>query len=55
MINPAVGPDLDHLWLVGADEDHWNIAVKYLSAWEIEESLGGDLLSPTERIENPGP
>ncbi|AFZ71302.1 IS1096 element passenger TnpR family protein [Natronobacterium gregoryi] len=53
-INPAVGLDQGHLWFVGEDEDYWNSAVKYQCPQEYEESLGGDPILRTERIENAG-
>jgi len=53
-INPAVGLDQGHLWFVGEDEDYWNSAVKYQCPQEYEESLSGDPLLRTERIENAG-
>ncbi len=51
-INPAVGLDQGHLWFVGDDEDYWDSAVKYQCPQEYEESLGGDPILRTERIEN---
>ena len=51
-INPAVGLDQGHLWFVGEDEDYWDSAVKYQCPQEYEESLGGDPVLRTERIEN---
>ncbi|WP_123622732.1 hypothetical protein [Halorubrum sp. CSM-61] len=53
-INPAVGLDQGHLWFVGKDEDYWDSAVKYQCPQEYEESLGGDPILRTERIENAG-
>jgi len=53
-INPAVGLDQGHLWFVGEDEDYWDSAVKYQCPQEFEESLGGDPVLRTERIENAG-
>ena len=53
-INPAVGLDQGHLWFVGDDEDYWDSAVKYQCPQEYEESVGGDLVLRTERIENAG-
>lgn len=53
-INPAVGLDQDHLWFVGEDENYWDSAVKYQCPQEYEESLGGDPVLRTERIENAG-
>ena len=53
-INPAVGLDQGHLWFVGDDEDYWDSAVKYQCPQEYEESLGGDPVLRTERIENAG-
>lgn len=53
-INSAVGLDQDHLWFVGTGEDYWNSEVKYQCPQEYEESLGGDPLLRTERIENAG-
>ena len=53
-INPAIGLDQDHLWFVGDDEDYWDSAVKYQCPQEYEESLGGDPILRTERIENAG-
>lgn len=53
-INPAVGLDQGHLWFVGEDEDYWDSAVKYQCPQEYEESLGGDPVLHTERIENGG-
>ncbi|ELY41598.1 IS1096 element passenger TnpR family protein [Natronorubrum sulfidifaciens] len=53
-INPAVGLDQGHLWFVGEDEDYWDSAVKYQCPQEYEESLNGDPLLRTERIENAG-
>ena len=52
--NPAVGLDHGHLWFVGSDEDYWDSDVKYQCPQEYEESLGGDPLLRTERIENAG-
>ncbi|AGB33828.1 hypothetical protein C488_20997 [Natrinema pellirubrum DSM 15624] len=54
LINPAVGLDQGHLWFVGEDEDYWDSAVKYQCPQEYEESLNGDPLLRTERIENAG-
>lgn len=54
VINPAVGLDQGHLWFVGKDEDYWDSAVKYQCPQEYEESLGGDPILRTERIENAG-
>jgi hypothetical protein len=51
-INSAVGLDRDHLWFVGKNEDYWDSAVKYQCPQEYEESLGGDPVLRTERIEN---
>jgi hypothetical protein len=51
-INPAVGLDQSHLWFVGSDEDYWDSDVKYQCPQEYEESLGGDPVLRTERIEN---
>lgn len=51
-INPAVGLDQGHLWFIGADEDYWDSDVKYQCPQEYEESLGGDPLLRSERIEN---
>jgi hypothetical protein len=51
-INPAVGLDQGHLWFVGSDEDYWDSDVKYQCPQEYEESLGGDPVLRTERIEN---
>jgi len=53
-INPAVGLDQGHLWFVGEDEDYWDSAVKYQCPQEYDESLSGDPLLRTERIENAG-
>ncbi|WP_256546742.1 plasmid pRiA4b ORF-3 family protein [Halobellus inordinatus] len=53
-INPAIGLDQGHLWFVGDDEDYWDSAVKYQCPQEYEESLGGDPILRTERIENAG-
>jgi hypothetical protein len=53
-INPAVGLDQGHLWFVGDDEDYWDSAIKYQCPQEYEESLGGDPVLRTERIENAG-
>lgn len=53
-INPAIGLDQGHLWFVGDDEDYWDSAVKYQCPQEYEESLGGDPVLRTERIENAG-
>ncbi|WP_123538415.1 IS1096 element passenger TnpR family protein [Halosimplex salinum] len=53
-INPAVGLDQGHLWFVGEGEDYWDSAVKYQCPQEYEESLGGDPVLRTERIENAG-
>ena len=53
-INPAFGLDQGHLWFVGDDEDYWDSAVKYQCQQEYEESLGGDPILRTERIENAG-
>ena len=53
-INPAFGLDQGHLWFVGDDEDYWDSAVKYQCPQEYEESLGGDPVLRTERIENAG-
>lgn len=53
-INPAVGLDQDHLWFIGEDEDYWDSVVKYQCPQEYEESLGGDPVLRTERIENAG-
>ena len=53
-INPAVGLDQGHLWFVGVGEDYWDSAVKYQCPQEYEESLGGDPVLRTERIENAG-
>jgi hypothetical protein len=53
-INPAFGLDQGHLWFVGDDEDYWDSAVKYQCPQEYEESLGGDPILRTERIENAG-
>ena len=53
-INPAVGLDQGHLWFIGTDEDYWDSAVKYQCPQEYEESLGGDPVLRTERIENAG-
>ncbi|EMA24861.1 IS1096 element passenger TnpR family protein [Haloarcula marismortui] len=53
-INPAVGLDQGHLWFVGKNEDYWDSAVKYQCPQEYEESLGGDPILRTERIENAG-
>jgi hypothetical protein len=53
-INPAVGLDQGHLWFVGDNEDYWDSAVKYQCPQEYEESLGGDPVLRTERIENAG-
>lgn len=53
-ITPAVGLDQGHLWFVGDDEDYWDSAVKYQCPQEYEESLGGDPVLRTERIENAG-
>ena len=50
-INPAFGLDQGHLWFVGDDEDYWESAVKYQCPQEYEESLGGDPVLRTERIE----
>ena len=50
-INPAVGLDQGHLWFVGEDEDYWDSTVKYQCPQEYEESLGGDPVLRTERIE----
>jgi len=52
VINRAVGLDQGHLWFVGGDEDYWDSAVKYQCPQEYEESLGGDPVLRTERIEN---
>ena len=54
VINPAVGLDQGHLWFVGSDEDYWDSDVKYQCPQEYEESLGGDPILRTERIENAG-
>ena len=51
-INRAFGLDQGHLWFVGGDEDYWDSAVKYQCPQEYEESLGGDPVLRTERIEN---
>jgi len=51
---PAVGLDQGHLWFVGEDEGYWDSAVKYQCPQEYEESLSGDPLLRTERIENAG-
>jgi len=51
-INPAVGLDQGHLWFVGENEDYWDSAVKYQCSQEYEDSLGGDPVLRTERIEN---
>jgi hypothetical protein len=51
-INPAFGLDQSHLWFVGDDEDYWDSAIKYQCPQEYEESLGGDPVLRTERIEN---
>ncbi|GAB3696041.1 hypothetical protein GCM10028858_07230 [Halorubrum pallidum] len=53
-INPVFGLDQGHLWFVGDDEDYWDSAVKYQCQQEYEESLGGDPVLRTERIENAG-
>lgn len=53
-INPTVGLDQDHLWFVGDDEDYWDSEVRYQCPQEYEESLGGDPVLRTERIENAG-
>lgn len=53
-INPAVGLDHGHLWFIGADKDYWDSDVKYQCPQEYEESLGGDPVLRTERIENAG-
>lgn len=52
VINPAVGLEQGHLWFVGSDEDYWNSDVKYQCPQEYEESLGGDPVLRTERVEN---
>jgi hypothetical protein len=54
VINPAVGLDQGHLWFVGSDEDYWDSDVKYQCPQEYEESLGGDPVLRTDRIENAG-
>jgi hypothetical protein len=54
VINPAVGLDQGHLWFIGSDEDYWNSDVKYQCPQEYEDSLGGDPILRTERIENAG-
>lgn len=54
VINPAVGLDQGHLWFMGSDEDYWNSDVKYQCPQEYEDSLGGDPILRTERIENAG-
>lgn len=51
-INPAIGLEQGHLWFMGADEDYWDSDVKYQCPQEYEESLGGDPVLRTERIEN---
>jgi len=53
-INSAVGLDQGHLWFVGEDEGYWDSAVKYQCPQEYKESLNGDPLLRTERIENAG-
>lgn len=54
-INPAVGIDQgEHLWFIGTDEDYWDSDVKYQCPKEYEESLGGDPVLRSERIENAG-
>ena len=53
-INPAVGLDQEHLWFVGDDENYWDSETKYQCPQEYEESLGGDPVLRTERIENAG-
>ncbi len=53
-INPAIGLDQDHLWFVGDDEDYWDSDSKYQCPQEYDESLGGDPVVRTERIENAG-
>jgi len=53
-INPTFGLDQSHLWFVGDDEDYWDSAVKYQCQQEYEESLGGDPVLRTERVENAG-
>ena len=54
VINRAVGLDQGHLWFVGGDEDYWDSPIKYQCPQEYEESLGGDPVLRTERIENAG-
>ncbi|MFP8890736.1 IS1096 element passenger TnpR family protein [Natrialbaceae archaeon A-CW2] len=54
VINPAVGLDQGHLWFIGEDENYWDSAIKYQCPQEYEESLGGDPVLRTERIENAG-
>ncbi|MFC7073823.1 hypothetical protein ACFQJ7_10880 [Halovenus rubra] len=51
-INAEVGLDQGHLWFVGEDEDYWDSAVKYQCPQGYDESLGGDPVLRTERIEN---
>ncbi|MFD1571311.1 plasmid pRiA4b ORF-3 family protein [Halorubrum laminariae] len=53
-INPTFGLDQSHLWFVGDDEDYWDSTVKYQCPQEYEESLGGDPVLRTERVENAG-
>lgn len=52
VINPAVGLDQSHLWFVGSGEDYWDSDVKYQCPQEYEDSLGGDPVLRTERVEN---
>lgn len=51
-INAAVGLDQGHLWFVGNGESYWDSEVKYQCPQEYEDSLGGDPVLRTERIEN---
>jgi hypothetical protein len=53
-INPAVGLDDEHLWFFGADEDYWDSKIKYQSPQELDGSIGVDLISFGERVENAG-
>lgn len=53
-INPTVGLDQGHLWFIGEDEGYWDSTIKYQCPQEYEESLGGDPVLRTERLENAG-